>query len=144
LRRASCLRVTMAEDGMVVLPGVIHVAPGHAHLSLARGLNGNVEIRHSSEACLHGGVPAVDPMFQALGRIYGSGACGIILSGMGRDGLAGANAIVESGGWVVAQDHASSAVWGMPGSIAKAGLASAILPPRDIAEYVVTQRRAAS
>ncbi len=96
------------------------------------------------EACLHGGLPAVDPMFRALANIYGAGACGIILSGMGRDGLAGAQAIAEAGGWLIAQDHVTSAVWGMPGSVAKAGLASAILPPTAIAQTILQQRQAAA
>jgi two-component system chemotaxis response regulator CheB len=61
---------------------------------------------------------------------------------MGRDGLAGAQAIAEEGGWLIAQDHESSAVWGMPGSVAKAGLASAILPAGAIAELILEQWRA--
>ena len=142
LRRATHLPVAIAEDGMPVRPGTIHVAPGRAHLSLGKTARGQVVIRLSNERCLHGSFPAVDPMFMALARVYGAGACGVILSGMGRDGLAGAHAIVEAGGWVIAQDHESSAVWGMPGSVAKAGLASAILPPASIAGLILEQRRA--
>lgn len=142
LRRGTRLPVVTAEDGLPVRPGTIHVAPGRAHLSLAKDARGHVVIRLTTERCLHGSFPAVDPMFAAMAHVYGAGACGVILSGMGRDGLAGAQAIVESGGWVVAQDHETSAVWGMPGSVAKAGLASAILPPPAIAEMIVTQWQA--
>lgn len=144
LRRATQLPVVIADDGMDVRPGTIHIAPGRAHLSLARSTRGVITIKHTTERCLHGGFPAVDPMFQAMARIYGTGACGVILSGMGRDGLAGSQAIVEAGGWVVAQDHASSAVWGMPGSVVKAGLASAILPPEAIARVILAQRQVAA
>lgn len=144
LRRATHLPVVIAEDGMEVRAGTIHIAPGRAHLSLARSARGVVTVKHSTERCLHGGFPAVDPMFQAMARIYGTGACGVILSGMGRDGLAGSQAIVEAGGWVIAQDHASSAVWGMPGSVVKAGLASAILPPEAIARTILAQRQVAA
>ena len=137
LRRVTPMPVMIGEQGMLVHPGTIYVAPGHAHLSLGKGAGGQVHIALSTERCLHGSYPAVDPMFAALASIYGASACGIILSGMGRDGLAGAQSLVERGGWLVAQDHESSAVWGMPGSVVKAGLASAILPPTAIADLVL-------
>jgi len=144
LRRATHLPVVIADDGIEVKAGTVYIAPGTAHLSLYRSATGLITIRHSKEACLHGGFPAVDPMFRAISNIYGVGACGVILSGMGRDGLAGARAIAEAGGWLIAQDHATSAVWGMPGSVAKAGLASAILPPNVIAQTILQQRQAAA
>lgn len=139
LRRVTRMPVLIGEQGMSVYPGTVYVAPGHAHLSLGKGARGQVHVALSTQRCLHGSYPAVDPMFAALASIYGASACGVILSGMGRDGLAGAQSLVESGGWLVAQDHASSAVWGMPGSVVKAGLASAILPPAAIADLVLRQ-----
>jgi two-component system chemotaxis response regulator CheB len=144
LRRATQLPIVIAEDGMEVRAGTVHIAPGRAHLSLTRSPRGTVAIKLTTERCLHGGFPAVDPMFQAMARIYGTGACGVILSGMGRDGLAGAQALAEAGGWVLAQDHASSAVWGMPGSVVKAGLASAILPPNAMARIILELRQVAA
>jgi len=144
LRRSTSRAVMVAEEGMTVRPGAIHVAPGLAHLSLTRDPRGQCTIRLTTERCLHGGFPAVDPMFAAMARVYGAGACGVILSGMGRDGLAGAQAIVEAGGWTIVQDHVSSAVWGMPGSVAKAGLASAILPPPAIGDLIRAQCKAAA
>lgn len=142
LRRATGMPVLVAEEGMAVRSGTIHVAPGRAHLGLAKDARGRVVVRLSNEPSLHGAFPAVDPMFAALARVYGAGACGVILSGMGRDGLAGAQAIAEAGGWLIAQDHESSAVWGMPGSVAKGGLASAILPPGGIADLILERLRA--
>jgi len=142
LRRATDLPVVLAQDGLAVRPGTIHVAPGHAHLSLARDSHGEVCIRLSQEPCRHGGMPAVDPMFAAMARAYGTGACGLILSGMGRDGTAGAQAIVDAGGWLIAQDHDSSAVWGMPGAVVKAGLASLVLPPAAMADAIMRHWRA--
>lgn len=141
LRRITRLPVVIAEDGLEVRAGTIHLASGRAHLSLALNSRGAVIVKRSTESCLHGGFPAVDPMFAAMARIYGSGACGVILSGMGRDGLAGARAIVEAGGWIIAQDHDSSAVWGMPGAVAKAGLASAILPPGAMLDMILQHLR---
>lgn len=144
LRRATHLPVVIAGDDMEVHPGTVYIAPGHAHLTLVRGPRGCVRIKLSTERCLHGGFPAVDPMFRTLAHVYGAGACGVLLSGMGRDGLVGSQAIVENGGWIIAQDHATSAVWGMPGSVAKAGLASAILPPTAIARTILAHRQVAA
>ncbi|MCW2348945.1 chemotaxis protein CheB [Sphingobium sp. B12D2B] len=142
LRRATHLPVVLAEQAMPVQPGTIHLAAGTAHLSLGKGARGQILVRLSTQRCLHESFPAVDPMFTALARHYGRGACGVILSGMGRDGLAGAQAIVGADGWLIAQDHQSSAVWGMPGSVVKGGLASAILPPAQIAELILQQWQA--
>ena len=77
--------------------------------------------------------PSVDPMFESCARLFGGRAMGIVLSGMGRDGAIGAERIAAAGGTVMAQDAASSAVWGMPGAVAGAGLASAVLPPDQLA-----------
>ena len=71
---------------------------------------------------------AVDVLFQSMAEVFGSGALGLVLTGMGADGVAGARAIVEEGGSVLAQDEASSVVWGMPGRVVAAGLAQAVLP----------------
>ena len=69
-------------------------------------------------------------------RAYGAGAAGIVLTGMGRDGTVGARAIVAAGGWIVAQDEASSVVWGMPGSVAGEGLTCALMEPREMMAFV--------
>ncbi len=144
LRRASRVPVVLADDGMAVEPGTIHLAPGRAHLSLRRTEQGQVCVRLTDERCLHGGFPAADPMFASMARVYRAGACGVILSGMGRDGLAGAQAIVAAGGWMIAQDHQSSAVWGMPGSVVRAGLASIIASPAEMAGLIHGHREAAA
>jgi two-component system chemotaxis response regulator CheB len=75
-------------------------------------------------------------MFASVGSVFGDRALGIVLTGMGRDGLEGARRLVEAGGAVMAQDERSSAVWGMPRSVAEAGLACAILPPDKLARRV--------
>jgi two-component system chemotaxis response regulator CheB len=80
--------------------------------------------------------PAVDPMLQSASAIWGQWVLGVILTGMGSDGLRGAQSVVAAGGAMIAQDEASSVVWGMPGQVAQAGLASAILPLSDIAPAV--------
>jgi two-component system chemotaxis response regulator CheB len=77
-------------------------------------------------------------MFAAMAQEYGGHALGVMLSGMGRDGSQGAAQIVTAGGSIYAQDEASCAVWGMPRAVAEAGLASAVLPPEEIASRVST------
>jgi two-component system chemotaxis response regulator CheB len=80
--------------------------------------------------------PSVNPMFAGMAQSYGAGSLGIILTGIGRDGTAGASAVVKAGGAVIVQDEASSTVWGMPGSAARAGLVSACLAPREMPHYL--------
>jgi two-component system chemotaxis response regulator CheB len=84
-------------------------------------------------------MPSVDPMLASVGAIYGSGALGVVLTGMGRDGVEGAARLVACGGSILAQDEASCAVWGMPRAILEAGLASAVLPPDKIARRIASR-----
>lgn len=82
--------------------------------------------------------PAVDPMLRSLAQSYGKGLFAVILTGMGQDGLGGAHAVVAAGGAVVAQNQATSVVWGMPGAVAAAGLCAAILPLDEIGPLVAS------
>jgi two-component system, chemotaxis family, protein-glutamate methylesterase/glutaminase len=135
LARISGRPCTVADSGAAFVRGAILVAPGHAHLGCV-GRND----RASAELLEHDAVsrcrPSVDPMFEAVASLFGSAAMGVVLTGMGRDGASGAAALVAAGGTVVAQDAGSSAVWGMPGAIARAGLASLIAPPAALAAHV--------
>lgn len=137
IARRVDLPVTLAADGVEVAPGHIYLASGEAHLTVRRSARRSVEIALSCAASRHGTFPAVDPMFTSLADIYGASLCGVILSGMGRDGLVGAEAIVRAGGSVLAQDQKSSVVWGMPGAVANAGLACAICSPEQAATIIV-------
>jgi two-component system chemotaxis response regulator CheB len=80
--------------------------------------------------------PSVDPMLRSLTQSYGPRVLAIMLTGMGRDGLAGSRALAQSGGTIIAQDEPTSIVWGMPGAVAMAGLCSAVLPLAEIAPLV--------
>jgi two-component system chemotaxis response regulator CheB len=80
--------------------------------------------------------PAVDLLFESVARVYGARALGVVLTGMGQDGLSGARQMRDAGGEVLVQDQASSVVWGMPGFIARAGLASAVLPVPRLADEI--------
>ena len=137
LRAASGRGAVVAHEGMAVLPGQIIVAPGDAHITVAASAQGPAVIRLEDGPMPSGCRPSVDPMFSSCASLYGAHAMGVVLSGMGRDGADGAARIVAAGGTILAQDAASSAVWGMPGAVAAAGLASAVLPPDQIAARIV-------
>lgn len=128
--------VEVAKDGMILVPDQVYLAPGDAHLGVVTGANGAV-IKLDRKPVASGCMPAVDRMFASLAKAYGANVLGVVLTGMGRDGTEGAEALVAAGSAVVVQNEASSVVWGMPGAIAKAGLASAVLHPHDIASRIV-------
>ncbi len=125
----------VAGAGMRLVPGGILLAAGDAHLTLVRH-DGVVLVRPVSGREASGCLPSVDPMLASIGAVYGAGGLGIVLSGMGRDGAAGAGALVQAGGSMLVQDESSSVVWGMPGAVADAGLAYAVLSPAGIARQV--------
>lgn len=129
-------RCDVAPDRATVAPDRILVAPGTAHLMAQRLPGGDVVTRLSQVRTATGNLPSVDPMFASLSEVYGSRLLAITLSGMGRDGLDGARAVHAAGGALVVQDQASSVVWGMPGAIAGAGLARAIMTPQGIGEMI--------
>jgi two-component system chemotaxis response regulator CheB len=133
---ASGRPTVVACEGMPIAPGRIIVAPGDAHMTVASDSEGRAVVRLQDGPVASGCRPSVDPMFESCARLYGPHALGVVLSGMGRDGAEGAARIVGAGGTIMAQDAATSAVWGMPGAVAGAGLASAVLPPEQIAARI--------
>jgi two-component system chemotaxis response regulator CheB len=135
LESASGRIAHVAADGDVLKDNHIHVAPGDAHLCVERA-DGAVRVRLERKRAASGCLPSVDPMLASVAAVYGPDGIGVILSGMGRDGLTGARRLVECGGAMLAQDRASAAIWGMPRVVAEAGLASAVLPPADLARRV--------
>lgn len=128
-----------AADGDLVKPSHVYVAPGGYHMVIASE-DGKKIIRLLDEPPENFCKPSVDPMLRSVADIYGPRVLTIILTGMGSDGLKGAEVIAERGGTIIAQDEATSIVWGMPGAVSQAGLCSAILPlneiPFKIKEYV--------
>ncbi|MDP9085818.1 MAG: chemotaxis-specific protein-glutamate methyltransferase CheB [Pseudomonadota bacterium] len=128
----------VAEEGMLLAPDTLFIAPGDAHLTVVDNGAATV-IRLVRHATGSGCLPSVDPMFASAGALYGRKALGVVLTGMGRDGFDGATKLVACGGSVLAQDEASSAVWGMPRAIADGGLAAAILPPDRLARRVASR-----
>ncbi len=128
----------VAEDGMDLVPDRILLAPGDAHLTL-EPCKGSAIVRLAYGKSSSGCLPSVDPMLASAGAVYGAGALGVVLTGMGRDGAEGAGRLVACGGSVIAQDEASCAVWGMPRAIVEAGLACATLPPDKIARRIASR-----
>jgi two-component system chemotaxis response regulator CheB len=116
----------------------IAIAPGDAHLTV-EDRRGELVVRLTVGRQPSGCLPSVDPMLASLALLRRTGMVAVILSGMGRDGLEGAAALVRAGGSVLVQDESSSAVWGMPRAVADAGLASAILPPERLARRVASR-----
>lgn len=116
-----------ARDGEPLAPGAICVAPGGRHM-LIEQIDGRPILRLDDGPEVHFCRPAVDPLFESAARVFGPAALGIVLTGMGQDGAAGAKRIAGAGGSVIAQDQATSVVWGMPGAAAATGACCAILP----------------
>ena len=142
LQLAAGRPAMVATDGMRVEQGNIYVASGEAHLVFRQ--NGDALVLASRTGQVPSGcVPSVDPLLDSLATACGPRTLAVILSGMGKDGLLGAQALATSGGRIVAQDQASSAVWGMPRAIAEAGLAEAVLPPEQLAHHIAQLCRAA-
>lgn len=121
-----------ARDGEEINAGTIYLAPGGKHMRVTRR-NGAAVIEIADGPAINFCKPAVDPLFFSAAEVWGNKVLGLVLTGMGADGLRGAEAIVAAGGHIVAQDEATSVVWGMPGQVALAGLCSAVLPLGDIA-----------
>jgi two-component system chemotaxis response regulator CheB len=136
LSRAGAKPVHEAMDGEPVLAGRIYLAPGGRHMTVARR-DGTAVIVLNDSAPVHFCKPAVDPLFATAAEVWGSWNLALILTGMGSDGTDGAAEIVKAGGNVIAQDEASSVVWGMPGHAVAAGVCSAVLPLEQIAPKVV-------
>lgn len=143
LEMAAGRPARIAEDGQWLEEGTLHVAPGDAHLRIER-IGPSVRVRLDRRRAPSGCLPSVDPMLDSVAEVYGPGGVGVILSGMGRDGLVGSRALVASGGAVLSQDPVSSSIWGMPRAVAEEGLASAMMAPRELARRIVQHNEAAT
>jgi len=132
LARSSRRPAHEAVDGETVRPGRIYLAPGGRHMRVARQ-GTNVAIALDDGPPVNFCKPAVDPLFTSALDVWQGGTLAVILTGMGSDGTRGGRDIVAAGGSVIAQDEATSVVWGMPGAAANAGICAAVLPLDEIA-----------
>jgi two-component system chemotaxis response regulator CheB len=136
LAHASGVLAREADDGEPILPGRIYVAPGGRHMTVARRDSQPV-VSLNDGPLVNFCRPAVDPLFSSAAQVWGVALLAVILTGMGSDGTHGAENVVAAGGTVMAQDEATSVVWGMPGAAANAGVCSAVLPLGEIGPKIV-------
>jgi two-component system chemotaxis response regulator CheB len=124
---ATCpLSVREAEGGERPAAGTVWIAPGDHHLVVERGVDGPV-LRLDDGPPENSCRPSVDVLFRSVASVLGARSLGVVLTGMGADGQRGAEQLVAAGADVLAQDEATSVVWGMPGAVARAGLAAEVL-----------------
>jgi len=136
LARSSRRPAHEAVDGEIIKPGRIYLAPGGRHMKVGRhGTDAFIVL--DDGAPVNFCKPAVDPLFTSAIDVWQGGTLALILTGMGSDGMRGGKNIVAAGGSVIAQDEATSVVWGMPGAAANAGICAAILPLKDIGPKLV-------
>lgn len=131
----TVLNVVEASDGMLGQPGTAYIAPGDRHMRLERS-DAGVSIRLGDDDRIQHCRPAADALFSSAVEIYGGDLLGVVLTGMGHDGLAGCRRICTAGGSILVQDEATSVVWGMPGAVAEAELANEVLSLNDVAPRI--------
>jgi two-component system chemotaxis response regulator CheB len=135
IARATGRPAHEGQDGELLAPGRIYVAPGAHHMMIARdGERARIVI--NDDPPVNFCRPSVDPLFASAAATFGPATLALVLTGMGSDGTDGASIIAEAGGSVIAQDEATSVIWGMPGSAAEAGICAGILPLESIAPRV--------
>lgn len=130
------LPVREAIAGATVCPGTVWIAPGNYHLSVKQSQS-VVQLVNEQSPPRNSCRPSVDVLFESVAQVYGERALGVILTGMGQDGLRGCQQIRNYNGQILAQDEASSVVWGMPGFVVNAGLADAVLPLDQIMSEIL-------
>ena len=138
ISRVSGWTAREAQDNEVITGGRVYIAPGDFHMTVeAKGADRVLRLNKTppENFCR----PAVDPMLRSIAQVYGRRVLVCILTGMGSDGLKGGQVVIQAGGTVIAQDEATSVVWGMPGAVATAGICSAVLPVGDIAPWIIKQ-----
>lgn len=135
LDRQSALPVVEASAGSEVLPGHVYIAPGGRHMEIAR-MNEGVVVRLHDGPPENSCRPAADVLFRSAAEIYREQALAVVLTGMGRDGLRGAEAIRAAGGRVIAQSESTALIASMPGAIAAAGLANAVVALEEIGDLL--------
>jgi two-component system, chemotaxis family, protein-glutamate methylesterase/glutaminase len=136
LDRRGGVRVSEAEDGDLVRESTAFVCPGRRCLELEPTAEGNLRLRISAPDAADRYVPSADRLFRSVAYSVGTRAVGILLTGMGDDGTAGARAILEAGGTVVAESERTAVVYGMPGAAVRAGVVSRTLLLQEMADFL--------
>lgn len=124
-----------AKDGQKVSRNGVYVAPGNWHMTVV-GQGGDYYIRLNQEPPENFCRPSVEPMLRSLHACFGANLLTVMLTGMGHDGLDGCKLLAEAGAVLIAQDEATSVVWGMPGAVANAGICNRVLPLQEIPQSI--------
>ncbi len=140
LTKAGKLVCKEAEDNERLKPGCVYIAPGDFHMTIRKDAAGFYAVLDQTPP-INFCRPAVDPLFQSVAEVTRGAALGIILTGMGHDGREGARMLRNVGGTILAQDEATSIVWGMPGAVAEAGLADEILSLSQMGPGIVRRAK---
>jgi len=138
LDRSCAVHVVEAADGMAVTAGTVYIAPGDRHLTVT-GRGPAVTARLTEGPPENSCRPAADVLFRSVAEVYSGSTLAVVLTGMGQDGKRGAEVLRAAGAEILVQDQATSVVWGMPGAVAGAGLADAVLPLTEIGGYLTTR-----
>ncbi len=138
LQTGTSLRVEEAVDGSPVAAGTVLIAPGDYHMRVENHA-GSAVVRLDQSAPENSCRPSVDVLFRSVGEVYGHASISAVLTGMGQDGMRGAEVLKAHGAYVIAQDESSSVVWGMPGAVARAGLANCVVPLDAVVPEVLRQ-----
>ena len=138
LAAKSGMPVDEGAEGTIVKAGHTWIAPGDYHMVVNKH-GTQVELSLNQDPPENSCRPAVDVLFRSVAKVYGARTLAVILTGMGYDGLRGCEVLRDAGAHILAQDEASSVVWGMPGAVAQAGLAHQILPLNQIASAIVSR-----
>jgi len=132
-----------AQHGQPIRPGHVYLAPGDYHFTVMPGKDGLIAQLDQSPP-VNFCRPSVDPLFRSCADALGRNVLAVVLTGMGADGREGARAIHAAGGRILAQDQATSVVWGMPGAVAEAGLCDLVLPLNDIGPEIARRLKGLS
>jgi two-component system chemotaxis response regulator CheB len=139
LNTLTRLVVEEAVDGALVEPGKVLLAPGDYHMGVRRRDASQVVVKLNQETPENSCRPAVDVLFRSAAEVYGGAVVAVMLTGMGNDGVCGTTVLSEKGAYVIAQDEASSTVWGMPGAVVKAGLANSVVELSSVVPELLKQ-----
>jgi two-component system chemotaxis response regulator CheB len=135
ISNSGTIQCFVAKEGMELESGKAYIAPAGYHM-IIKNLNDKKTVLLDPGAPVNYCRPAVDPMFESVADCYGKNTLAIILTGIGSDGTDGSRKIIQAGGTVIAQDKSTSVVWGMPASVAEAGLCTAILPINEMGDFL--------
>jgi len=136
LANSSEIRVEEGQAGALLEPGKAWIAPGNYHMTVSKTANER-RLKLNQDAPEHSCRPAVDVLFRSVAEAYGGGVLGVVMTGMGSDGVLGAQQIHAAGGEVIVQDEATSVVWGMPGLVQAAGEADGVFPLGELAGEII-------